>query len=923
VWWIGALLLCCLLLPARASAQLLELPALRATTPDGEVGSALREGEYDELDELVTKKSGADALMVRAWRAEMRGEWQEARRFTEAALDRSVAGRERRSAELALARLDWADGEREAALGQLREVLASHPEARAVRFEVGRMLIESGRSAEAEPILDALADDFNRGDLDGAIEYALLGRAMALLGSYQDANQAFRRAIEARGDSVFALVGWGELFLSKYNTRDAKQTYRDALEINPRHPAALVGLARVHMETANHYTRPRDLLKRAEDSYELYPPAVVSRAQISVFDGDWALARQRAERVLEVRPKHLEARSLVAATHYLQDDEDAFEADVDEILEIRPDYADLFTTVASYAKTVHRYREVVTLYRRAVDLAPDNGEALLGLGMGQSRMGQLDDALETLQRAYKVDPYNARALNMVEFFDSSLPDYAALQHDRFLLRVHESERRVLNQIVPPLVNESLEHYDEAYDFRPTGDLSVEIYPTPEAFGVRTVGLPNVSPHGIAFGPVVASRSPSDGNFNWRQVIWHEIAHVYHLKKANYRVPRWFTEGLAEFETNIHRDAWVRHHDRAIADALRRDDIPSVVELNTQFSQAKSYRDILQAYHLSSLVIHFIRQTWSFSAVDRMLKSYAKLLKTERVIPEILGVDIETFDARFKSWLRRRYRRFEDQLLIRPSTFPSTSELNETLSSGRDAEWYAHRAWQLARQKKVEQANGAITEALDRDADNPTVRFVAMLLERQQDRLQEAYEHGTAILEEHHDDYVLRVVLGDVTRQLERPEEALVHLRAATELYPDGARAWNAIRQLADTRGDSGLRRRAIKRLFELDQTSASAARRFYEMSRSAENWSAAKRASDRWMAIQPFEARAHRSRATASMKVDRPDDAVESWLALAAIQPEGEATRSVLEDAIDRLEQAGFRDRAASVKKRLNRRNSP
>jgi tetratricopeptide (TPR) repeat protein len=402
-----------------------------------------------------------------------------------------------------------------------------------------------------------------------------------------------------------------------------------------------------------------------------------------------------------------------------------------------------------------------------------------------------------------------------------------------------------------------------------------------------------------------------------------MAHVYHLKRADYRVPRWFTEGLAEFETNVRRDAWVRHHDRAIAHALRHDDIPSIVDLNTQFSQAKSYRDILQAYHLSSLVIHFIHQTWGFDGVNDMLAAYPKRLKTARVIEEVFELEVSGFDRQFRDWLRAKYNRFDNQLLIRPSTFPSAAKLQAEPSSERDAEWYAHHAWRLAERRKTDKAKAAIQKALERAEHAPVVRFVAMLLARQRGELDAAYDHGMAILSQSSDDYTLRVVLGEITRQLERPEEALIHLRAATELYPDGARAWQSIRQLAEARGKQSLRARAVERLFELDQTSASAARAYVQLNRKRGEWRLAKRAADRWIAIQPFEARAHRARTEAAMRVGAADDALQSWLALAAIRPDGDATTAILEEGKRRLEQAGMAPQAAALEQRLNRRNSP
>src|SRR5690606_16602710 len=96
-----------------------------------------------------------------------------------------------------------------------------------------------------------------------------------------------------------------------------------------------------------------------------------------------------------------------------------------------------------------------------------------------------------------------------------------------------------------------------YEFEPDKPISVEIFADLESFSVRSVGLPAISPQGICFGKVITARSPSEGTFNWAQTVWHELAHVFHIQLSDSRVPRWFTEGLAEYETIVARKEWKR------------------------------------------------------------------------------------------------------------------------------------------------------------------------------------------------------------------------------------------------------------------------------------------------------------------------------------------------------------------------------
>ncbi len=900
--------------PNQVGASMLEGPVMRASESMALRG-ALLHGNVEKFRRLANRHDDAGSLLARGYLAELQGDLDRAERFVTAAREQAVGNEQKLAADLARGRLLKASGEWDTAEQHFREILDEHPDAHHHRTALGGLLIDRGARREAEPVLDKLSHDFNAGRIDSAHGLQALGRAMERLGSYKDANHAFQLAHEKDDRHLPALVDWGYLFLAKYNTSDAEKTFRDALDVNDQHPGALIGMARVVMETRNYYEEARRYLDRAEEVFPASPELKLVRAEIAIYDGRWDQALGFAEEVLETRPKHLDAWATKAAVHYLQDDSEAYEKARDRALDINPDFAGLYATVARFAVKVHRYREGVELNRKALELRDDHPEALLRLGIGLSRMGKMDRAVENLQKAFDVDPYNVRAYNMLEFFDEKLPDYRVFRHDGFLLRAHRSQAGILDELVSPLVGEAMETYREKYGFAPDDDVSVEVYPDPKTFGVRTVGLPNISPHGICFGPVVATRSPEEGNFNWRQVVWHEMAHVFHIQESGYRVPRWFTEGLAEYETNVKEDDWIRHHEPRIAAALREGDIPSIVDLDRRFTQAKSYQDILQAYHLSSLALHFIVETWKFEAVDEMIDGFSEYTRTRRVINRVLGVDVETFDSRFRDWLGERLRGFDRQLLIDIRSFPGPGALEESVPPSRRDGWY-HARMAVGQLQKGESgpASRAMERALEIGGSDPRVQYVASAFYANRGRMKKAYEHGLEVLDESRDDYRLRVRLGRLARVLERPETARVHLRAAVELYPDGRGAWKQLYKVAQSSDDAALERRAIRRMFELDQTDATAAELYTTQAIEDDRWKAADEGVDRWLAIQPFEPEVHRTRVQVGLQEDRPGEALQSWEMLAELRPE--QAGEIWQEAATRFEEAGYGDFAERAKSR-------
>jgi tetratricopeptide (TPR) repeat protein len=879
------------------------------------VEAAFDIGEYERAEQLSLRHDDAASLLVRARLAVFDDDLELATRFAQAAVKRSVDAEQSARANAAVARYLKAQGKWDEAEKMLRAYLSEHSKAHPVRLELGKLLSDRGKAAEAKIVLDEFSRFFNNGLLETPRQLRWLGEAMWALGSFDDAHFAFEKMYDKDKEYVDGLVAWSELLLSKYNIVDAHRTIEEALEVNENHPDALVAMARLEMQTKNYFDDARALLDRAQEVAPGHPKMLITRAELAIYDSDCEQATETANALLKKRPKHLDAFVVKAACRYLDDDLEGFEAISKEALTIKPDFAELYTSTAEYAKLVHRYVEIVELNRRALALETGYAPALLGLGIGLSRIGEENEGARTLKKAFDADPYNIRAYNMVELYEKTMPDYDFTAYDKFKLRTHRKQTDSLNLLLPPLVSEAIATFEKKYDFEARDGLAVEIYPNPATFGIRSVGLPHISPHGICFGRVVIARSPSDGNFNWRQVVWHELAHVYHIQKANYRVPRWFTEGLAEYETNVKDPAWIRHHDREIVAMMDDDDLPSVGELDKRFTQARSYKGILRAYHLSSLVIHFIVEEHGFKAINKMLETFPDKLETGKVIEAAMGEDLETFDKKFEAWLRKRYSNFSNQFVVSLDAIEPVRVLEKKLiDKPTNAILHAKLGAARLSEGKTKEADSAIERALSLDEDDPTVRYLAAFVALNQGRARDAYDHGLAILDIHKDGYELRVALGHTAMMLEDLTAARVHLDAATLLYDDGTEAWMNLLKLAESQGDQELAERAEKRLFDLDQNNPLIARQRLARMMDDERFDEAMEAAERWVAIQPLEARTQRTVAEVSLALERPERAVEAFEVLLRILPEEQ--KAVLDEAAKAMADAGFDKQAKAFAER-------
>ena len=162
-----------------------------------------------------------------------------------------------------------------------------------------------------------------------------------------------------------------------------------------------------------------------------------------------------------------------------------------------------------------------------------------------------------------------------------------------------------------------------YMFAPEAPVAVEMYMNREHFSVRTSGLPNIGIEGVCFGHVVAAMSPKSEPFNWGNVLWHELAHVFAIQLSKYHVPRWFTEGLSEYETMIRRPEWHRELDPELYLALRRKSLPGALGMNTAFTHADGDLDVTVAYYAASQMLAFTAEQFGFPRITRALEAWGE------------------------------------------------------------------------------------------------------------------------------------------------------------------------------------------------------------------------------------------------------------------------------------------------------------
>lgn len=556
------------------------------------------------------------------------------------------------------------------------------------RAEVLDLISQEDR---AKPIYESFVKYYTENDPESAAELTLIARALVHLGRFQDANDVYRSAIEADSDYLEAQLSAGELFTDKYQYGDAAQFYADALKINPNS-------ARAHLDIA--------LNKRIEGGEDLsaalgraltinpnFVEAIALKAALALEMGQFDAASTEIEKALKINPRSLDAHSLKAAMFYLQDKD--FEPEVAATLAISPRYGGIFNTLSRYATITRRTEQAAAFARRATETQPQLWDAHLNLGMALLRMGQMEPGRAAIEKAFKGDPFNVWAKNTLDLLDT-MADFRETRSETkagaFVIKASAQESDVLAPYTASLLEEAAAKLTSKYKFTPKGPIIVEIFQNHEDFAVRTLGMPGLGALGVCFGMVIAQDSPSArtaGEFNWGSTLWHEYTHVITLQMTDYRVPRWFSEGLSVYEERRARPGWGDDWNPLFVRSFADGRWFKIADLDAGFQRPRSPQDVPIAYFQASQICEFIVERFGFDAILRMLAMYRDKAHTPDVLRQVLKLSEAEFDKEFFAYVETKARPLQQALSTQSNVVASMTK-DEVLKQLQTTDTFALR-----------------------------------------------------------------------------------------------------------------------------------------------------------------------------------------------------------------------------------------
>ncbi len=287
------------------------------------------------------------------------------------------------------------------AMEVLRRYLSDYPDAREIRLQYARMLLEQKRYQLSRTEFQRLAES-NPDNPDLAFAIALISLQ---LNDLRDAEAQLRLALEkGKKDQDTVRYYLGQLGEAKESEDEAMAHYREVKggehQFAARLRVAYLLNKRGRLDEAREYLHHTQAANNQQRVQLLLVEAQLLREAKRLEDAYQVLLQGLAK-----LPNHPD---LLYETAMLADKAgkpEVFEQLIRKLIQIKPDHAHAYNALGySLLERNERIAEAVELVEKALQLAPDDAAIMDSVGWGYYRSGRLDESLKLLRRAFAGNP---------------------------------------------------------------------------------------------------------------------------------------------------------------------------------------------------------------------------------------------------------------------------------------------------------------------------------------------------------------------------------------------------------------------------------------------------------------------------------------------------------------------------------------
>lgn len=471
--------------------------------------------------------------------------------------------------------------------------------------------------------------------------------------------------VRSRIDRLYwpALLAEAELLYAKDNSPQAAEALTELLRLNPSCARGWYLLGQMSADSFNFDNVERiamrlEQLAGDEDGPGLSIEAALLRARAALRQSDGAGAAEELDRALAVFPNRADLRAQRAAAEAVRFEFDSARAMLAEFARRAPGSPQGAHAVGKALAEARQYAEAAAFLEAARDMNPNDPAPLIDLGLLEVQAGRDERALDALERAFALDPFNIRADNSLRLVRELLT-YERIESEHFVVRFKPGADAVLAREMVPLLEEIHRvvcgSQPGGIDHEPAQKTIVDLMPNHQWFAVRIAGMPQIHTIAASTGPVIAMEAPREGArhlglYDWVRVVRHEYVHTVTLSRTNNRIPHWFTEAAAVYLELAPRDFSTC---TMLAGALRADELFNLDQINLAFVRPRRPTDRTMAYAQGHWMYEYIVERAGSRAPLELMDLYAQGVREEQAFVSVLGVSRAQFLEEFKVWARQQ------------------------------------------------------------------------------------------------------------------------------------------------------------------------------------------------------------------------------------------------------------------------------
>ncbi|QDT97211.1 tetratricopeptide repeat protein [Gimesia aquarii] len=827
------------------------------------------------------------------------------------------------------AKLYYETGEYEKADTHVTRALSLNSDDPLAHLIQAHLLTDSGKIEEANEAYRWFVRYYNRTQPEDSETLMLIAEGATQYARWNSVSQIFNFVINTLCPDALEAdpLAWEAYYLSgsilqeKYNRPQAAKEFSSALKINSQAAIVYVALARSAIE-AHEFDNSIKLIEKALKINPKLIEALLLQCDLHLINGHYDKALKTAEIAFTINARNQSVLARIAACYSLLDgvpdraklallfedpenagntkktnpDATRFTTLITKLLKQNPKPGYFLYELGQLLEMKRQFSFAEYAYLKTKEMMPQLSGPKTSLGMLYMQMGKTDLALQTLNEAFKADPYHVRVSNMRKVL-GVLESYGLIATEHFIIRYDSKADFILGQYMAEYLEQIYPEMVKQFGYEPPGKTQFEIYHDAKGLGAhqwfsaRMIGLPWIQTIGASTGAVVALTSPTAMNepFNWAAVLKHELVHVFTLQQTKYKIPHWFTEALA---VRSEGSARPQKFNQLLAERVPKNEIYSLNELDGVFVRPKSSDNWNFAYCQSLLCAEFMVEEFGEDSLKNLLSAYQNQLSTPDAIKQCFQIDQQEFEKRYHRYLQKIANSLKGYETKSTISFSDLRKQYEQDQNNLDIA--GQYAYQLLRLRKKQQAREIALDVLSKNSKQPQAAITIARLELLSEDMNSAIKVLQPALNSKSPDPELLELVSKILLKQNKFQEALKLYQMGHSKYPYQTKWLEGLAQIYHSMDDSANLEATLIKYVHLDPANNKSMKILMQLFLDQQKYEEALHWGEQSLYVDVLDPEIHQQIAETALKLNQTDLAIRELKMLLHLDVENEEMRFLL-----------------------------